>query len=102
MVQHVVDSGWDDTGCGRWSYLTYATKEGNKFAIVSAYRACKQTNPGYLTSSKQQLGIVYEDEELRPFLVNLHKQILIYLQYFVEKVKANGQEVLKLMDDNQA
>jgi hypothetical protein len=28
MVHRVVDSGRDDIGCGRWSYITYAAKEG--------------------------------------------------------------------------
>jgi hypothetical protein len=102
MVHNVVDSGRDDNGCGRWSYLTYVAKEGKKVAIVSAYRVCKQTNPGDLTSSKEQLGIMYEDEELRPYLVDPHEQTLDYLQYFVEKLKANGHEVLILMDANQA
>jgi hypothetical protein len=85
MVHRVLDSGWDDTGCGRWSYLTYAAKEGKKVAIVSDYRVYKQTNPGDLTSSKQQLGIMYEYEELMPFLVDTHKQKVIDLQYFVEE-----------------
>jgi hypothetical protein len=26
MVHRVVDAGRDETGCGRWSYLTYAAK----------------------------------------------------------------------------
>jgi hypothetical protein len=30
MVHQVVDSGPDDTGCGRWSYITCAAKEGKK------------------------------------------------------------------------
>jgi hypothetical protein len=102
MVHRVVDSGRDDTGCGRWSYLAYAAKEGKKVAIVSAYRVYKQINPGALTSSKQRLGIMYEDEELRHYLVDPHKQTLIYLQDFIEKLKANGHEVLILMDANQA
>jgi hypothetical protein len=70
MVHRVVDSGRDDTGCGRWSYITYAAKEGNKLAIVSAYRICKHTNPGDLTPSKQKLLIMYEDKELRTYLVD--------------------------------
>jgi hypothetical protein len=70
--------------------------------IVSAYRVCKQTNPGDITASKQQLRIMYEDEELRPYLVNTHKQTLIDLQYHGEKLKADGHEVLILMEDNQA
>jgi hypothetical protein len=70
--------------------------------IIYAYRVCKQTNPGDLTASKQQFGIMYEDEELRPYLVDPHKQTLIDLQYHVEKIKADGHEVLILMDANQA
>jgi hypothetical protein len=45
---------------------------------------------------------MYEDEELRPYLVDSHKQTLIDLQYHVEKLKADGHEVLILMDANQA
>jgi hypothetical protein len=44
---------------------------------------------------------MYEDEELRPYLVDLHKQTLIDLQYHVEKLKSDGHEVLILMDANQ-
>jgi hypothetical protein len=59
--------------------------------ILSAYRVCKQTNPGDLTASKQQQhGIMYEDEELRPYIVHPHKQTLIDLQYHVEKLKTDG------------
>jgi hypothetical protein len=59
-------------------------------------------NSGDLTSSKQQLGSMYEDEKFRPYLVDPQKQTLIDLQYFVEKLKATGHEVLILMDANQA
>jgi hypothetical protein len=45
---------------------------------------------------------MYEDEELRPYLVDPHKQTLIDLQYFIEKLKAIGHEALILMDANQA
>jgi hypothetical protein len=77
-------------------------KRGRNFAIISAYRVCKQTNPGDLPLSKQQLGIMYKDGELRPYLVDPHKQTLNDLQYFVEKLKATGHEALILMDTNQA
>jgi hypothetical protein len=45
---------------------------------------------------------MYEYEELRTYLVDPHKQNLIDLQYFVEKLKATGHEALILMDANQA
>jgi hypothetical protein len=34
--------------------------------------------------------------------VDPHKQTLINLQYFIEKLKATGHEALILMDSNQA
>jgi hypothetical protein len=102
MVYRVVDVGRDETGCGRRSYLAYAAKEGKKVAIVSAYRVYKQTNPGDLTSSKQQLGIMYEDEDMRPYLLDPHKQTLIASQYFMEELKVNGHDVLIPMDTYQA
>jgi hypothetical protein len=55
MVHSVIASGRDETGCHRWSQI-------KKMTILSAYRVCKQTNPGDLTASKQQHAIVYEDE----------------------------------------
>jgi hypothetical protein len=45
---------------------------------------------------------MYKDEELPPYLMDPHKQTLIELQHFVEKLKATGHEVLILMDANQA
>jgi dTDP-4-dehydrorhamnose 3,5-epimerase-like enzyme len=80
IVHCVVDLGQDSTGCGIWYYLTYAAKEGKKVAIVPAQIVSKHTNTGDLTSSKQQLGIMYEDEEPQPYLVYPHKQTLFDLQ----------------------
>jgi hypothetical protein len=58
MCHRVFESVRNGTGCGRWSYLTYTKKEGKKVAIVLTYRVCKHTNPGDMTSSKQELGIM--------------------------------------------
>jgi hypothetical protein len=102
MVRIVIASGRDETGCGRWSQRTYATKENKKITILSAYRVCKQTNPGDLTTSRQQNGIMYEDEELRPYLVDPHKQTLIDMQYHVKNLKTDGHEELIFMDANKA
>jgi hypothetical protein len=54
MVHRVIASGRDETGCGRWSQITYAEKESKKMTIISAYTVFKQTNPGDLTASKQK------------------------------------------------
>jgi hypothetical protein len=101
MVHRVIASGRDETVYGRWSQITYAAEENKKMTILSAYRVCKQTNPGDLTASKQQHGIMYEDEELRPYLMDPHKQTLIDLQYHAEKLKTDGHEELIFMYANQ-
>jgi hypothetical protein len=102
MVHRVIASRRDETGCDRWSQIRYVAKENKKRTLISAYRVCKQTSPGDLTASKQQHGIMYEDEELRPYIVDPHKQTLIDLQYHMKKLKTDGHEVLIFMDANQA
>jgi hypothetical protein len=102
MVHRVIALGRDETGCGRGSQVTYAAKENTKITLICAYRVCKQTNPEDLTASKQQHGIIYEDEELRPYIVDPHKKTIIDLQYHVEKLKTDFHEVLIFMDANQA
>jgi hypothetical protein len=45
---------------------------------------------------------MYEDEEVRPYIVDPHKQTLTDLKYHVKKLKRDGHEVLIFMDANQA
>jgi hypothetical protein len=79
-VHRVIGSGKDETGCGRWSYTTYAAKDDMKVSAVSCYRFCNQTNPGATEASNQQHGIMYADGELRPFMMNPHHQTMIDIQ----------------------
>jgi hypothetical protein len=80
MVQCVVKTDRDDTGCGRWSYITFNGKENNQITVINTYIVCSQRNPGDTTSSRQQLCIQYADEELIPYVLDTHKQTLIDLQ----------------------
>jgi hypothetical protein len=97
----VVNTGHDNTGCGRWLYITLALKEDKFLKLVSAYRVCDQTNLGNTRASAQQYKIQYEDEELRPFLLNPHRQTLIDLEYFVKDLKDANNEVLIFLDANE-
>jgi hypothetical protein len=97
----VVKTGIEDTGCGRWSYITLARKEDKFLTLVSTFRVCDQTNPGNTTASAQQYKIKYEDEELRPFLLSPHWQTLIDMDYFVKDLKDANHEVLIFMDANE-
>jgi hypothetical protein len=100
-VHRVIGSGKDETGCGRWSYITYAAKDNMKVSVVSCYRVCNQTNPGATTASHQQHGIMYADEELRPFMMNPHHQTMIDIQYFVQDLQEKGHEIIVMIDANQ-
>jgi hypothetical protein len=62
----------------------------------------KQTNPGATTASNQQHGIMYADEELRPFMINPHHQTLIDIQYFVQDLQEKVHEITVLIDANQS
>jgi hypothetical protein len=97
----VVNTGSEDTGCGRWSYITLLLREEKFLTLVTAYRVCNQTNPGNTTASAQQYKIQYEDEELRPFLLSPHRQTLIDLEYLVKDLKYANHEVLIFVDANE-
>jgi hypothetical protein len=86
MVHRVVKTGRDDTGCGRWSYITFNGKENKHIAVINAYRVCSQRDPSDTTASRQQQCVQYADEELIPYVLDPHKQTLIDLQYFVQEI----------------
>jgi hypothetical protein len=101
MVHRVVKTGRDDTGCGRWSYITFNGKENKHITVINTYRVCSQRDPGDTTASRQKQCVQYADEELRPYVLDPHKQTLIDLQYFVQELQQGGEEVIIFMDANQ-
>jgi hypothetical protein len=84
MVHRVVKTGRDETGCGRWSYITFNGKENTQITFINAYRIFLKSDPENTTASKQQQCIQYTDDELRPYVLDLHKQTLIDVQYFFQ------------------
>jgi hypothetical protein len=98
MVHRVVKTGRDDTGCGRWSYITFNGKENKHITVINTYRVCSQRDPSDTTASRQQQCVQYTDEELRPYVLDPHKQTLIDLQYFVQEILQGGDEVILFLD----
>jgi hypothetical protein len=76
-------------------------KEDKFLTIVSVYRVCDHTNHGNTTALAQQYRIQYEDKHLRPFLLSLHRQTLIDVEYFVKDLKDANHEVLIFLDANE-
>jgi hypothetical protein len=101
MVHRMVKTGRDDTGCGRCSYITFNGKDNNHITVINAYIVYSQRDPGNKTASKQQQCIKYADDELRPYDLDPHKQTLIDLQYFVQELQQEGEDVILFLDENQ-
>jgi hypothetical protein len=101
MVHRVVKIGRDDTGCGRWSYVTFNVKENKHITVINTYRVCSQRDPGGTTASREQQCVQYADEELIQYVLDPHKQTLIDLQYFVQELLQGGYEVIIFLDANQ-
>jgi hypothetical protein len=101
FFHRVVKTDRHDTGCGRWTYITFNGKENKHITVITTYRVCSQRDPGDTPSSKQQQCVQYADEELRPYVLVPHKQTLIDLQYFVQELQQGGDEVILFLDANQ-
>jgi hypothetical protein len=101
MVDRVVKTGRDDTGCGRRSYITFTGKENKHITVINAYRVCSQRDLGDTTAYRQQQCVQYAYEELIPYVLDPHKQTLIDLKYFVQKLLQGGDEVILFLDANQ-
>jgi hypothetical protein len=80
-------------------YIQWQGKQSNH--SDNAYRVCSQRDPGDTTAYKQQQCIQYADDELRPYVLDPHKQTIINLQYFVQELQQEGEEVILFLDANQ-
>jgi hypothetical protein len=98
-TSHVLQSGKDPTGCGRWSYICIG-KNDNKFSVVTVYRVGHNRNTGDATAFQQQYRTQYDDETAR-VEINPHKQTMIDLEYFTEELKTDGFEVVVFIDANK-
>jgi hypothetical protein len=101
MVHRVVKTRGDDTGCGRWSYITFNGKDNKHITVINAYRVCSHRDPGDTAAYKQQQCIQYAYDELRPYVLDPNKQTLIDLQCFVQELQQEGDEVILFLDANQ-
>jgi hypothetical protein len=100
-AKRVVKYGQDGTGCGRSTYLMYALKEESYMTVITDFRVCKQHEPGPKTAYMQQHTIQYTDEELRPFIIDPHRQTNINLEYFVQELNDKGHHVLIFIYANE-
>jgi hypothetical protein len=74
---------------------------GTASAALGEMVVCSQRDPGDTTATKQEQCIQYADDELRPYVLDPHKQTLIDLQYYVQELQQEGKEVIIFLDASQ-
>lgn len=62
LSMRVVKVGEDESGLGRWSYITMEGQGGRKITFITAYRICAGQMLGIKTSCRQQSKIINNQE----------------------------------------
>jgi hypothetical protein len=69
--------------------------------VITAYRVCKQHEPGPKKTYMQEHTIQYADKEPITFIIDPHMQTIIDLEHFVHTLKYKGHHVLIFIDANE-
>jgi hypothetical protein len=101
LIHRIADTGGDPTGCGWWTYITYAGEDGKRTTFFSSYRVGNQYQPGALTASQQQYRIQYLDESLRPYILDPYQQTMIDLEYFAKLLRTKGHDIALFIEANE-
>jgi hypothetical protein len=81
--------------------MTYSLKEESYMTVITAYHVCKQHEPGPKTAYMQQHTIPYADEDIRPFIIDPHRQTIIDLENFVQEMKDKENHIIIFIDANE-
>jgi hypothetical protein len=91
----------DPTGCGWWTYTNYDGEDGKRTTVVYAYQVGNQHQPGALAASQQKYRIQYQDERLRTYILDPHRQTMIDLEYFSKPLQAKCHDIALFIDTNE-
>ena len=103
----VVKAGEDESGLGRWSYITVAGQDGQRLTFITAYRICKGAMKGTNTSCIQQRRVLNEQERKNQLPVStpdttyLRKKIVEDLTRFIQSLQAEGHAIVLGLDANE-
>jgi hypothetical protein len=88
----------DPSGLGRWSGLRYQGKQNKKLAIVTAYRSPRQSPTGGYGFYDQQYALLLSQGVKKP---QVRKQFILDLTVDINKLQADGFEVILSLDANE-
>jgi hypothetical protein len=87
----------DPSGMGRWSSILFRGSQGIQLRVITAYRVCKQQNPGPNTSASQQHRYMLLQGDER----HAREAIFDDLSVAIRQFHAAGEQVILMMDCNE-
>ena len=107
LSMRVIKVGEDDSGLGRWSYITLEGQEGRKVTFITAYRICSSPMRGTKTSCRQQSKVINQQEMRHNKEAstidtnNLHMKFTADLVTFMQTLQAAGHAIVLGLDANE-
>jgi hypothetical protein len=89
-VHHVINTGGNILGLGRWAWVRLQGKAGRTIRIITAYRPCGAGGEGTVWEQHQRhFGIKYPDGVINP-----REQFLTDLRTAIESWQATGDYLI--------
>ena len=107
LGMRVVKAGEDDSGLGRWSYLTLEGQDGRRLTFITGYRICKGAMRGTTTSCVQQRRVLNNQEMKQgvktsnPDTNYLRTKFIDDLTQFILALQAEGHAIVLGLDANE-
>ena len=99
IASSVINTGEDEEGLGRWSYVTYGGKNKKRPTITSAYLACiPNDNQGVSTSHSQQWNILEERQQEHE---NMRDKMIRDLITFINSLSTCSHDIFVCIDTNE-
>ena len=99
IASTIINTGEDEEGLERWSYVTYGGKNQKRVTIISAYLPCvSNDNQGVSTAHSQQWNIL---EERQQEYENTRDKMIKDLIAFIHSLSPCSQEIIVCIDTNE-
>ena len=99
IAASIINTGEDEEGLGRWSYVTYEGKNKKRVTIISAYRTyITNDNQGISTAHSQQLDILEERQQEHD---NIREKRIRDLIAFINSLSACSHDITIWIDTNE-
>ena len=108
IATRTTKTGEDDSGLGRWSFITLEGQDGRKITFITAYRICGGPMRGTTTSCMQQSRVINEQEMSQNKPASridtnfLRQKFIADLTAFILALQAEGHAIVLGIDANES